>query len=292
MKEPKKLTPEEICKLEFHPLANLFPLLKDKELDELTGDIERNGLKEAIVLFQGKIFDGRNRYNAGRRLGLGTEANSVWYPFVHFETFPRREGLTLTQAATAYVISKNIMRRNLTEDQRAMIAAELYAKLPKREHGGDRKSSSWTSELDKSPSAKSQKSIVAGQMRVSTKQVERAATLQKRDVSKAQQVQAGTKTMAQAEQELRQQPQKKSPAFDGDQKTTAEQVVSETVQRQFERELKNFQHGLDIVFNSGRAIGELRQQYPQIDAVITAEFRDSLRFAKGVIDPLADALIR
>jgi hypothetical protein len=208
MKEPKKLTPEEICQLEFHPLANLFPLLEGKELDELANDIERNGLNEEIVLFQGKILDGRNRYNACRRLGLGlgTGERAGWYPFVLFKN-PRPDSGTLTEAATAFVITKNIVRRNLTPDQRAMLAAELYAKLPKRAHGGDRKSSSWTSELDNSPSAGRQKSTVASQMGVSTKHVERAAALQKKDAEKAAEVQSGTKTMAQAEQELKQKPQ-------------------------------------------------------------------------------------
>jgi ParB-like chromosome segregation protein Spo0J len=190
-KEPKKLTLEEICQLEFHPLANLFPLLEGKELDELANDIDRNGLQETIILFQGKILDGRNRYNACRKLGLGTEEKRLWYPFVHFEDRPYPEGVTWPQAATALVITKNIMRRNLTPDQRAMIAAELYAKLPRRQHGGDRKSNSLASELEKLPTADSQKVAVASQLGVSVKHVERAATLQKKDVSKAQQVQAG-----------------------------------------------------------------------------------------------------
>jgi len=123
---------------------------------------------------------------------------------VHFEDFPQPEGVPLTEAAAAYVISKNIMRRNLTADQRAMIAADLYAKLPKQRHGGDRKSSSLASDLEKqkSPSADSQKKIVANKANVSFKHVERAAAIQKKDASKAAEVQAGTKTMAQAEQEL------------------------------------------------------------------------------------------
>jgi hypothetical protein len=203
MKEPTKLTIEEISKLEFHPLANLFPLLQGKELDELASDIDRNGLKEEIVLFEDKILDGPNRYNACRKLGLGTKEKTVWYPFVSFDNFPRSDDVTVTEAATAFVITKNIMRRNLTPDQRAMIAAELYAKLPRRAHGGDRKSNSLGSELEKLPSANSQKESVASQANVSVKQVERAAALQKKDVSKARQVKAGTKTMAQAEQELK-----------------------------------------------------------------------------------------
>jgi hypothetical protein len=211
MKELKKLTLEEICKLEFHPLANLFPLLSDKELEELAGDIERNGLKETIVLFEGQILDGRNRYLAARTQGLGTEERIDWYPFVHFETFPRRDGYTLAQAAAAFVITKNIMRRNLDEHQRAMIAAKLYAKLPnKPKHGGDRKSSasSPASELDNAQLATNLKAGVASQMKVSVKQLERAGTLQKKSPDKAAEVEAGTKTLAEAEKEVGTKPQK------------------------------------------------------------------------------------
>jgi len=198
MKEFKKLTLEEICKLEYHPLANLFPLLSAQELEELAGDIERNGLKETIVLFEGKILDGRNRYLAARKLGLGTKERVDWYPFAHFENFPRRDDYTLAQAAAAFVITKNIMRRNLDEDQRAMIAAKLYAKLPnKPKHGGDRKSSASLlgSELDSAQSATNLKAGVASQMKVSVKQLERAGTLQKKSLTKLRKWKPGLKLL-------------------------------------------------------------------------------------------------
>ena len=49
---------------EFHPIANLFPLMDDASLAELADDIKAHGLKEWIKLWQDKVIDGRNRYHA------------------------------------------------------------------------------------------------------------------------------------------------------------------------------------------------------------------------------------
>jgi len=100
--------------LEFHPLANLFPLIEGEEFDALVGDIRENGLHEAIDLFQGKILDGRNRWRAAKAAGIELERRNIR----HF--MPELYGDPL-----AYVISKNLNRRHLDESQRAMVAARL-----------------------------------------------------------------------------------------------------------------------------------------------------------------------
>ncbi len=65
--------------LEFHPLADLFPLMEGEEFDLLVADIKANGLREKIDLYQGKIVDGRNRYRALRRLGIDPNAEDKLY---------------------------------------------------------------------------------------------------------------------------------------------------------------------------------------------------------------------
>jgi len=112
--------------LPVHPLAALFPMLPEDELQELAEDIADNGLRNPIVLDDGgRIIDGRNRYAACRRAGVE----------------PRFEYLN-GQDVRAFIVSQNINRRHLTSGQRAMAVAMM---LPDVEHGGDRKSTSRSS---------------------------------------------------------------------------------------------------------------------------------------------------
>jgi hypothetical protein len=103
-------------KLELHPLADLFPMMTDVELDELGEDMLRHGQREPIWLYEGKILDGRNRYRACLMKGIEprTTETSVADPL-------------------AFVISLNLKRRHLDASQRAMVVAEI-AKLPKGAH--------------------------------------------------------------------------------------------------------------------------------------------------------------
>jgi hypothetical protein len=104
---------------EYHPLANIFPLLTGDDLTELASDIKQHGLRHAIMLFEGKILDGRNRFRAC--LMVGTTPS--------FETF---EGDW--SAARAFVVSENLTRRHLSTSQKAMVAARLAQLTP----GGSR----------------------------------------------------------------------------------------------------------------------------------------------------------
>lgn len=91
-----------------HPLADLFPMIGGAEFAALVDDVRANGVRRPIVLFEGKVLDGRNRYMAAREVGCG-------YPVVDFTG----------DDPVAFVISENLRRRHMTESQRAMVAKRL-----------------------------------------------------------------------------------------------------------------------------------------------------------------------
>src|SRR5712671_1568024 len=94
--------------LKFHPLCEMFPLMVEDELDALVEDIRKNGLLEPIITYHGKILDGRNRYRACPLAGVAPR----------FEPYTGSDPL-------AFVISKNVRRRHLTQEQKRDVIAKL-----------------------------------------------------------------------------------------------------------------------------------------------------------------------
>jgi hypothetical protein len=92
-----------------HPVAELFPMMSDEELDDLADDIKANGLLHPIVLDEsGMLIDGRNRFEACKRAGLEPECETL-------------NG----QDPVAFIWSQNDKRRHMKLGQRAMVAAKM-----------------------------------------------------------------------------------------------------------------------------------------------------------------------
>lgn len=93
-----------------HPIADIFPLMTHEQLERLADDIIANGQREPVILFDQQIVDGRNRENACHMLGIETE-------YAQFDG--------TADDILPYVVKVNLPRRDLSLEQRAMIAARI-----------------------------------------------------------------------------------------------------------------------------------------------------------------------
>jgi hypothetical protein len=98
--------------LEFHPIADVFPLMEGEEFKELVKDLAKNGQQQPILTYEGKILDGRNRYRACLEAGIE--------PWV--------EGWSGPSPVEA-VLSLNLHRRHLSSSQRAAVASRMLPHL-------------------------------------------------------------------------------------------------------------------------------------------------------------------
>jgi ParB-like chromosome segregation protein Spo0J len=103
--------------LKFHPLADIFPLMKGAEFDDLVADIKANGQRDPIVLFDGQILDGRNRYRACLAAGIKPDVikGNIW-----------------VGNPAAYVISANIRRRHLKAGAKRGLIRKVLAATPEK----------------------------------------------------------------------------------------------------------------------------------------------------------------
>lgn len=102
--------------IEFHNVANIFPMMTQQEMESLKEDISKNGLREPIYLHDGKIIDGRNRFIACLEIGIK--------PIFRNYEGPENELID-------FVISLNLHRRHLNTSQKACLAVEILPELEK-----------------------------------------------------------------------------------------------------------------------------------------------------------------
>lgn len=103
--------------MKVHEIAKLFPMLPPKEMRDLRSDIEANGIRVPILVNRAKdtILDGRNRWMIASELKLADDA-------VPLETFKGKDEDVPTE-----ILSRNIFRRHLNDDQRISLLAKILA---------------------------------------------------------------------------------------------------------------------------------------------------------------------
>jgi hypothetical protein len=96
-----------------HPLSAAFPSMGEDEFQALYDDIETQGQNEPIIIHDGMVLDGWNRYQVLKKADL---------PIKH-KTFDGNDPV-------AFVQSQNLHRRHLTESQRAAAVVACSAWRP------------------------------------------------------------------------------------------------------------------------------------------------------------------
>lgn len=103
--------------------AALCPALTPEERNLLEAGIERDGLLTPLVVWQeeGLLLDGHNRYEICKSLGIGCKTKGL--------SFPNRA------AAVEWVITNQLGRRNLSDEQKSYLRGKRY-QCEKKKHGG------------------------------------------------------------------------------------------------------------------------------------------------------------
>jgi hypothetical protein len=225
--EQPKLPPTTEQAEEFHPLANLFPMMEPDEFEKLVADIGANGLREPITEVDGLILDGRNRYLACLRAGVEPRYQVV-------VSLDDRQLLDL-------VVSRNLHRRQLSVSQRAALAVTLeaeYAKLTVKHKGGRPKPAMKSSPVSKD--ARSAAGQAAAAARVSKQSVTRAKRVKSANPALFEQVKAGTTSINRAYEQVAPRTNEPTPPGVMTTKEKQEAAANDAHMRAFRQEFEAF----------------------------------------------------
>lgn len=93
-----------------HPETAIFPMMTDKELQAMADDIKKNGLEEYIVVYRGKILDGRCRWIACQMAGVEPTVCEI----------DEEEEIDILE----YLLSANLYRQHYSKAERAAAVAK------------------------------------------------------------------------------------------------------------------------------------------------------------------------
>ena len=169
--------------MNFHPIAELFPLIEGDEFDALVLDIKLHGLIEPITTYQNLILDGRNRYNAC--IAAGVEPRYIEY--------------TGDDPATL-ALSMNLKRRHLTPTQKAFIALGL---IPFYEEAAKQRQRQGQTKLSDPKEAGNSRDFAAERVGVSSGYVEIAKEIQEESPELAAEARSGLIHMKAAQSKVK-----------------------------------------------------------------------------------------
>ena len=180
-----------MTKLTVHPVAKVFPLLPEGELQRLADNIKENGLQQSIVVQDGVLLDGRNRLAACELVGVR----------------PRFEKYTGSNPI-GFIIGANVNRRNLSVGQKVAVAVELepiFAKEAEERRlatlkRGDVKPVKGSGPLTEEGQARDQAATAVG---LAGKTVSRGKTIKKEAPELFEEIKQGTLTVAKAWREIK-----------------------------------------------------------------------------------------
>lgn len=110
-----------MSQLNTHPIADIWPMMSDDDLQGLSNDIKHQGLLTPVWLYEDKILDGRNRAKACQMAGVKVETKTY-----------------TGDNPVAFAFSLNEKRRHLSSGARAALAVEakpLYEAEAKKRQG-------------------------------------------------------------------------------------------------------------------------------------------------------------
>lgn len=96
--------------IKFHRYAEIFPLMNSEEMADLVNTIQDHGQEDEIIMFEGRILDGRNRYIACHQLHIVPKIKPIDF--------------ASNEDALQYVLDHNLSRRHLSRAQKATVALE------------------------------------------------------------------------------------------------------------------------------------------------------------------------
>jgi len=128
----------------------LIPPLRSQEIEQLEQNILAQGIRDPLVVWQGLLLDGHNRFDIAQKHLLEFKIAEI--------DLPDRN------AAKLWIIKNQLGRRNLTPQQMSYLRGKWYER-EKQNYGGDRKSSGQNVHLKTSEIVASQTGVVARTVR-------------------------------------------------------------------------------------------------------------------------------